>query len=471
MDTADHGLPHRRIRWYCVGILKSAYPNSKPFNFPEPISCPSLNDFINTVESSTCAPNLVVSQEEAEYLEYLYPDPTQRQRILDYVDRMERDNRNAARKRLATNSDKILKKAYAQAREFGLNPTQTTIAVDVDASLRHMTWDSGVLPCLTRSRYRGHWISTKNRRTTIKEMLAFQGIVPNSIRQTCSDNELGKMVGNSMSVNVIERILFTLLMQIGVLSGVDDTNVDRWKHLPLSILLGDIEGDFPTQAYQPEIVKWSSSGAGASHGPRFIQTKDTRCIVDTGASDHIISRKHLTPAERRTIRKSSFGLSFQTANRETFSDEIVDFRVNDLGITVTAWVLKDSPPLISLGKIIEDHDATYTWSKAEGPIIKIGNRTVHCSGKQRCPFVAVTVGCPGVEKSTPTEVPVTIVPKPPPVPKLKRRRKKLSIHKDISTAHKDEGGAIVPKEEDDLPPPPPPTDKKESPLRRELRKK
>ena len=73
----------------------------------------------------------------------------------------------------------------------------------------------------------------------------------------------------------------------------------------------------------------------------------------TGASDHIISRKHLTPEERKTRRKSEFGLSFQTANHEAFSHEIVDFRVDDLGITVTAWVLPDSPPLISLGKLLK----------------------------------------------------------------------------------------------------------------------
>ena len=42
VDSADHGLPHRRIRWYCVGILKSAYPKSKSFIFPESISCSSL---------------------------------------------------------------------------------------------------------------------------------------------------------------------------------------------------------------------------------------------------------------------------------------------------------------------------------------------------------------------------------------------------------------------------------------------
>ena len=150
---------------------------------------------------------------------------------------MEQENRNASRKRLAPSTRRNLESADTQIRNLGLDPTKAAIAVDVDASARHMTWDSGVLPCLTRSRYRGHWISNKNRRTTIQEMLCFQGITPSSIRQSCSDNELGKMVGNSMSVNVIERVLFHLFTQVGILSSVDDVNVDRWKYLPLSILI------------------------------------------------------------------------------------------------------------------------------------------------------------------------------------------------------------------------------------------
>ena len=99
-------------------------------------------------------------------------------------------------------------RSFKQIKEFGLDPTNSAIAVDVDASARHMTWNSMNLPCITRSRHRGHWITNKKRRTTIKEMLCFQGIAPGSIKQTCSDAEFGKMVGNSMSLNVVERILY-----------------------------------------------------------------------------------------------------------------------------------------------------------------------------------------------------------------------------------------------------------------------
>ena len=31
INTNDHGIPHHRERWYCVGFLKSVYPEGKQF--------------------------------------------------------------------------------------------------------------------------------------------------------------------------------------------------------------------------------------------------------------------------------------------------------------------------------------------------------------------------------------------------------------------------------------------------------
>ena len=161
---------------------------------------------------------------------------------------------------------------------------------------------------------------------------------------------------------------------------------------------------------------------------------------------------------------------FQTANKYTYSDEVVDFYVKDLDITVTAYVLEDSPPLVSLGKIIEDHDADYSWSKKKGAVIRINDRAIQCSVKQRCPFIAISLGFPGLGsgKGTPvpapasSEVPVPSIVPPKPM-KLKRRKKKVSIH---DLAAKEGSGTLVPP-----PPDPGALAPKDSPLLRELRKK
>ena len=48
---------------------------------------------------------------------------------------------------------------------------------------------------------------------SINEMMRLQGILPDDIKVAVSDVELGKQIGNAMSVNVVERLLPYVLRQ------------------------------------------------------------------------------------------------------------------------------------------------------------------------------------------------------------------------------------------------------------------
>ena len=74
-------------------------------------------------------------------------------------------------------------------------------------------------------------------------------------------------------------------------------------------------------------------------------------IVDSGASFHFISKKHMTSDERRTIRKSSLPVSISTANGIVSASQIADVWVHELKRKIVCYLLKDVPPLISLGKL------------------------------------------------------------------------------------------------------------------------
>ena len=364
-NTSDHGIPQNRKRWYCVGILKEAYPagTEKRFEFPNAIPCSSMTRLL----SASSPPSDAASGAS------------------DKSDHVQRN----------------LDRAFKQIREYGLDPLNDSIAIDADADPNKLTWSSINLPCLTRSRYRGHWLSNLQRRTTLQEMMRFQGIKPGSFQQTCSDPEMGRLLGNSMSLNVVERILHKLFITVGILPKY---KLDRWKCLSLSELL-----DLPTiscqnsnfqprnsaERFELKIRTESSSDTantdemywqsveeleqikrdrdkassppsealhpfGSRSGGTRIVARIARCIIDSGASDHIISRKHLTKQELKSIRKADFVMTFQTANRTTQATEVVDYYVSDLDIYVTAWVLDDSPPLLSLGKLVEDFGLVYT---------------------------------------------------------------------------------------------------------------
>lgn len=274
---------------------------------------------------------------------------------------------------------KNLDRAFKQIRDFGLDPLKNPIAIDADAVPSKLTWNSSTLPCLTRSRYKGHWVSNLRRRTSLMEMSRFQGMHPGYFKKTCSGNDLGRLLGNSMSLHVIERVLHAIFTTIGILS---PSAVDRWKCLALSELLG------------LEHLPYGSRGGNVR-----IIAKIARRIVESGASDHIISRKHLTKKEMKSIRKAETSMQFQTANKTTETDDIVDYCASDLGITVTAWVVQDSPPLLSLGKLVEDFGVRYAWDYDNGAVIKIKDKIVHCSVNQRCPCVATSFSNPGVSQS------------------------------------------------------------------------
>ena len=81
-------------------------------------------------------------------------------------------------------------------------------------------------PCITRSRAKGHWLTSKKRRMTLEEMARLQGIRPNSFTKVVNDYELGQQLGNAMSVNVIDRILYQVFQ---VTPLVKKLNLrDRW---------------------------------------------------------------------------------------------------------------------------------------------------------------------------------------------------------------------------------------------------
>ena len=93
-----------------------------------------------------------------------------------------------------------------------MTPTVDAIVIDVDASKARMNWRRYCSPCLTSSRHNGHWLSHLGRRMTLIEMMSLQAFLPIYATYMLLDAELGKAIGNAMSVNVIQRLLRTLLI-------------------------------------------------------------------------------------------------------------------------------------------------------------------------------------------------------------------------------------------------------------------
>ncbi len=197
LNALDHGLPHSRPRLWIIGILKTS--ERQPFTWPEAIGSVDLE---TVLEKRT--PELVACT--------AMPPETQTQARKNYV---------TAFKQICDN--------------LRINPLTSDIVADIDGS-RGPHWMQGVVPCLTRARCgtSSHWVMSRGRRLNLMEMLRLMGIQSSEVNLRCvTGNQLGRMIGNSMSVHVLERLLLRALPVSGLVPRTVQLNA-RWESLTLA---------------------------------------------------------------------------------------------------------------------------------------------------------------------------------------------------------------------------------------------
>mmetsp|Transcript_56206 Transcript_56206/g.174307 ORF Transcript_56206/g.174307 Transcript_56206/m.174307 type:complete len:121 (-) Transcript_56206:526-888(-) len=117
-----------------------------------------------------------------------------------------------------------------------------------------MNYNKDIAPCLTCSRGQGHWITNRGRRLTKDEMMRLQGIDPASFKTVVSETQLGRQIGNAMSVNVLERIFVKALPAAGL--AAHGSLTDRWQNRK------------PPAAFTAQLRKRRAGLAGASAAKR-----------------------------------------------------------------------------------------------------------------------------------------------------------------------------------------------------------
>jgi len=183
MDTKQHGLPQSRPRFYIVGIRKDV--DRGTFEFPKPIKMPSIEALL---------------------------EPKSKRDDLDALPR--------ATSTTAVRNVKNLEQKY------GDDIYKVPFIADIDSSVRRSQAMRGCSPCITRSRASGHWVTTRGRRLTNEEMMRLQGMNPTEFHVAVKEKQLGQQIGNSMSLNVLERLFARLLPAAGLSGKIQD----RWAN-------------------------------------------------------------------------------------------------------------------------------------------------------------------------------------------------------------------------------------------------
>ena len=83
---------------------------------------------------------------------------------------------------------------------------------------------------------------------------------------------------------------------------------------------------------------------------------------------HMISKKDLNSAELETVTTSRSPTTVITANGEVQTHEEATVYVKELDIFLTMKVLDNTPAVLSLGKLCDEHGYSYEWIKVKNHI-------------------------------------------------------------------------------------------------------
>ncbi len=127
--------------------------------------------------------------------------------------------------------------------------------------------------------------------------------------------------------------------------------------------------------------------------------------MDSGASYHLVDAKDLTRAERRAIRKLTDPIPLSTANGVVWATYQTDIYVNELGITVTAIILENTVPVLSLGKLVDEEGFDYIWKSQRIPFLEKGETKVLCYPTNNVPFIMNVTQLNGSQATPPLPTP------------------------------------------------------------------
>ena len=82
---------------------------------------------------------------------------------------------------------------------------------------------------------------------------------------------------------------------------------------------------------------------------------------------HMISKKDLNSAKLEIVITSRSPTTVVTANGEVQTNEEATVYVRELDIFLTMKVLEDTPAVLSLGKLCDEHVYSYEWINGQKP--------------------------------------------------------------------------------------------------------
>ena len=115
---------------------------------------------------------------------------------------------------------------------------------------------------------------------------------------------------------------------------------------------------------------------------------------------HVVCKRDLNSAELETMRTSRSPTTVMTANGEVQTREEATEYDKELDLFVTVMLLEETPAVLSLEKLCEDHGYTYHWTSGQKPHLIRNGKRIDCNIANCVPFVV-----PGLSASSSSTTP------------------------------------------------------------------
>ena len=145
---------------------------------------------------------------------------------------------------------------------------------------------------------------------------------------------------------------------------------------------------------------FSPSENGCLPAPSTLKPEEREFVVDSGASMHMISKKDLNSAELETVTTSRSPTTVITANGEVQTNEEATIYLKEMCLFLTMKVLEDTPAVLSLGKLCDEHGCSYEWINGQKPHLTKNGIRIQCNTENFVPIVV-----PGLSASSSSSVP------------------------------------------------------------------
>ena len=138
------------------------------------------------------------------------------------------------------------------------------------------------------------------------------------------------------------------------------------------------------------------------HSFQTIKPEEREFVVDSRASMHIVNRKDLNSTELETVRVSKSPTTVVTPNGEVLTKEEATVYVRELDLLVTVMLLENTPTVLSLCKLYEDHGYNYHWTSGQKPHLIKNGRKIECNTANYVPLVVPGLSTSSSSSATPT---------------------------------------------------------------------